>query len=88
MISLVPQNEPKQALNLDALTEEQRQKLRAERFKSGAQSSTEAFSRMAAEKDKIMQRALRFGVENPDANAERLKKRAERFGIETKESLE
>ena len=47
-----------------------------------------AAERMKEEQAKILQRAIKFGVDSAELEQQKKQARAERFGIETKESLE
>jgi len=70
------------------LTEEERRKIRAERFGKNFTASTEAVKSVLDEKKKVLERAARFGVHMPELEKQKILARAERFGIETKESSE
>jgi hypothetical protein len=70
------------------MTDEQRKKIRAERFGNNETSTAAAAARIQAEKAKVLERARRFGADNDELDEERRKQRAERFGVVTKESLE
>ena len=73
---------------LEELSEEQRKKLRQERFSHGHTSIAEAHRHMLDEQQKKLERANRFGLSIPELEKEKKEARAKRFGIETKESLE
>lgn len=70
------------------MTDEQRQKLRAERFGNNETSTAAAAQRLKDEQAKILQRAIKFGVDTAELEQQKKQARAERFGVETKESLE
>lgn len=67
MISLVkePSTQVKD-LNLNTMTDEDRKKLRAERFGNNETSTAAAAARLAEEKQKTLQRAMRFNVDNDE----------------------
>jgi len=66
---------PKKSPSVPGMTDEEKKKLRAERF--GIETAE-------TETDKKKARAERFGVPNADVDAEKRKSRAERFGLPDK----
>ena len=73
---------------MNKLSEEEKRKIRAERFGKNLTGTEEAVQAVLEEKKKILERAARFGVHMPELEKQKLQERAERFGIETKEAAE